>query len=368
MGTTRINEPIANWQDGDAVQGFALLSRRELRQDKNGREYLDLELRDAGSAIPAKVWSDNQGAMETTPEVHRFVKLKGTVRLFRSHNQLQLTIERCREAHDGDRQAGFDEAALIPTTREDIDELWRRLHRIFRERIARPVLRRLAEETLAAHAELREHPAAKAIHHAYRGGLLEHVTSMAVMADRVCDHYPELDRDLVLTGVLFHDLGKLVELGAMPANDYTLPGRLVGHVVIGRDLLRARCAAIENFPADLQLHLEHLVLSHQGLKDYGSPVEPMTPEAIALHFLDDLDSKLNQLRAARENGPLVQYSRGMGRHMYLGLPLPEAVEIAASAEAEETDAPEPEEAVTPEAPEAPEAPEDAAVPVQLHIG
>ena len=274
MGTSRINEPIANWQDGDAVQGFALLSRRELRQDKNGREYLDLELRDASSAIPGKVWSDNQGAMETTPEVHHFVKLKGTVRLFRNHNQLQLTVERCREAHDGDRHSGFDEAALIPTTRENIDELWERLHRIFRERIARPVLRRLAEETLATHVELREHPAAKAIHHAYRGGLLEHVTSMAVMANRVCDHYPELDRDLVLTGVLFHDLGKLIELGAMPANDYTLAGRLVGHVVIGRDLLRARCAAIENFPAELQLHLEHLVLSHQGLKDYGSTGEP----------------------------------------------------------------------------------------------
>lgn len=352
MGTSRVNEPIANWQDGDAVQGFALLSKRELRQDKNGREYLDLELRDAASAIPAKVWSDNQGAMETTPEVHRFVKLKGTVRLFRSHNQLQLTIERCREAHDDDRAAGFDEAALIPTTREDIDELWERLHRIFRERIARPVLRRLAEETLATHVELREHPAAKAIHHAYRGGLLEHVTSMAVMANRVCDHYPELDRDLVLTGVLFHDLGKLIELGAMPANDYTLAGRLVGHVVLGRDLLRARCAAIENFPADLQLHLEHLVLSHQGLKDYGSPVEPMTPEAIALHFLDDLDSKLNQLRAAREIGPLVQYSRGMGRHMYLGLPVSGEHEepVAAESAAEE-----PEASVEP-------------VPVQLHLG
>lgn len=324
MATNRVNEPIANWQDGDAVQGFALLAKRELRQDKNGREYLDLELRDATSSIPAKVWSDNQGALETTPDLHRYVKLKGTVRLFRANNQLQLTIERCREATDDDRAAGFTEAALIPTTREDIGELWQRLHAIYRDSVGRPVLRQLAAETLVAHPELREHPAAKVMHHAYRGGLLEHVVSMAGMANRICDHYPQLDRDLVLVGVLFHDLGKLIELGAMPANDYTLPGRLVGHVVLGRDLLRARCAAIENFPAGLALHLEHLVLSHQGQKDYGSPVEPMTPEAIALHFIDDLDSKLNQLLAARETGPAVQYSRGLGRHVYLGSPDPPA--------------------------------------------
>jgi 3'-5' exoribonuclease len=347
MTTTRINEPIANWEDGDAVQGFALLSRRELRQDKNGREYLDLELRDASSSIPAKVWSDNQGALETTPDLHRFVKLKGTVRLFRANNQLQLTIERCREAQEGDRAAGFDEAALVPTTREDIGELWQRLQAIYRDHVTRPVLRRLAEETLLAYPELREHPAAKVMHHAYRGGLLEHVVSMAGMANRICDHYPELDRDLILLGVLFHDLGKLIELGAMPANEYTLPGRLVGHVVLGRDLLRARCSAIDNFPRDLELHLEHLVLSHQGQKDYGSPVEPMTPEAIALHFIDDLDSKLNQLRAARETGPAVQYSRGLGRHVYLGSPAA---------------------ATDPEAPAATENLVEENAPVQLELG
>jgi 3'-5' exoribonuclease len=320
MGVSRNNEPIASWQDGDAVQGFALLTKRELRQDRNGKEYLDLELRDASSSIPAKVWSDNPGAMDTTPEVHRFVKLKGVVRHFRSQHQLQLTIERCREAIDADRETGFDENGLIPTTREDIGLLWERLQTIYLESVARPVLRRLAAETLLAHPGLREHPAAKAMHHAYRGGLLEHVTSMAGMANRICDHYPELDRDLVLLGVLFHDLGKLIELGAMPANEYTLAGRLVGHVVIGRDLLRERCAAIADFPQDVQLHLEHLILSHQGQKDYGSPVEPMTPEAVALHFIDDLDSKMNQLRAAREAGPAVQYSRGLGRHVYLGVP------------------------------------------------
>ena len=155
------------------------------------------------------------------------------------------------------------------------------------------------------------------MHHAYRGGLLEHVVSMAELAVLVASHYRDLDRDLLLLGVLFHDLGKLQELGAMPVNDYTLEGRLVGHVVIGRDLLRERCAAIPGFPADLQLLLEHMVLSHQGRKEYASPVEPMTPEALALHYIDDLDSKLNQFTRFREQGTGVLWHRGLGRHVYL---------------------------------------------------
>ena len=158
------------------------------------------------------------------------------------------------------------------------------------------------------------------MHHAYRGGLLEHVVSMAELAAAVCGHYRELDRDLMLLGVLFHDLGKLRELGAMPANDYTLEGRLVGHVVLGRDLLRERCAAIPEFPDDLRLLLEHLVLSHQGKKEFSSPVEPMTPEAVALHFIDDLDAKLNQLRIARESSPGMLYHRGLARYVYLPPP------------------------------------------------
>jgi 3'-5' exoribonuclease len=183
------------------------------------------------------------------------------------------------------------------------------------ERIERPALRRLAEETLAAYGErLRVHPAAKSMHHAYRGGLLEHVVSMAELAVAVCAHYRTLDRDLLLIGVLFHDLGKLAELGAMPANDYTLEGRLVGHVVIGRDLLRERCAAIPGFPDELRLELEHMVLAHQGKKEYASPVEPATPEALVLHYLDDLDSKINHF--LREPAPGLTWHRGLGRHIW----------------------------------------------------
>ena len=309
------NAPIRTWESGDIVQGFALLTKKEQRQDRNGKSFLDMEIADASGSMTAKVWSDSP-ALTAQFEPHQFIAFRGSVKNYR--DQLQLSIDDCREATDDDRRFGFDESQLIPSTREDIDDLWMRLTRICGETVERPILRQLAAETLAVHGKaLREHPAAKAMHHAYRGGLLEHVVSMAELAVQVCAHYRDLDRDLVLIGVLFHDLGKLRELGAMPVNDYTLEGRLVGHVVIGRDLLRDRCAAIEDFPADLQLLLEHMVLSHQGKKEFASPVEPMTPEAVVLHFIDDLDSKLNQLRASREANPGIVYHRGMGRYVYL---------------------------------------------------
>jgi 3'-5' exoribonuclease len=315
MAKTLRNAPIQTWEAGDNVQGFALLTKKELRQDRNGKSFLDLEVVDATGMMVAKIWSDSP-ALNSQFEPHQFIAFRGSVKNYR--DQLQLSIDECREVNDGDRHYGFDEALLVPSTREDISDLWMRLERIYSEDVGRPVLRRLAAETLAIHGKaLCEHPAAKAMHHAYRGGLLEHVVSMAELGSLVCRHYGDLDRDLVLLGVLFHDLGKLRELGAMPANDYTVEGRLVGHVVIGRDLLIERCVAIPGFPADLRLLLEHMVLSHQGKKEFASPVEPMTPEALALHFIDDLDSKINQLRAARLSSPGMQYHRGLARFVYL---------------------------------------------------
>src|SRR6185312_7143276 len=281
------NAPIRTWEAGDTVQGFALLTKKEQRQDRNGKSFLDMELADASGSMTAKVWADSP-AMNTRFEPHQFVAFRGSVKNYR--DQLQLSV----------------------------DDFWRRLERLVTERVERPVLRRLAAETLAVHGKaLREHPAAKSMHHAYRGGLLEHVVSMAELGEHLCDHYRDLDRDLILIGVLFHDLGKIRELGAMPINDYTVEGRLVGHVIIGRDLLIERCAAIEGFPSDLRLLLEHMILSHQGKKEFSSPVEPMTLEALALHFIDDLDSKINQLRAARDGSPGMQFHRGMGRFVYL---------------------------------------------------
>ena len=313
------NEPIRSLVEGDSISGYALVTKKALRQDKNGRDYLDLELADASGSITTKAWSDSP-ALTADFAVHDFIAFRGTVHRFRE--QRQLNVRECRRVTAADRELGFDEALIIPSTRHDIAELDQRLQQIYTDEIDRPFLQTLAQAALAAHGDaLREHPAAKTIHHAYRGGLLEHTVSMAELALRICDHYDELDRDLILVGVLFHDLGKIQEIGAMPVNDYTHVGRLVGHVILGRDLLRSCCAEIEGFPVDLQTHLEHLILSHQGRLEYGSPVQPMTAEALTLHFIDDLDSKLAQLRQGRELGESLQFFQGFGRYLFADLSL-----------------------------------------------
>lgn len=319
MPFVRDNEPIDDWQDGDFAQGFALVSRKEVRQDRNGRAYLDLQLTDATASIVGKVWPDNAAVRGDFVEGD-FVAFKGTVKQFR--DQLQLSVDHCRKARDPqDRDKGFDPNRLVPTTPYGIEPLWARLEAIYPTQIERPSLRALATVTLERHGEaLREHPAAKTIHHAYRGGLLEHTVMMAELALASCAQYPDVDRDAVLIGVLFHDLGKIAEIGPMPANTYTLPGHLVGHVVLGRDMLRACCDAVDGFPAELQLHLEHLVLSHHGRREYGSPVPPSTLEAFVLHFVDDFDSKLNQLIAARRSGTSMQFVRGLDRYVFLDPP------------------------------------------------
>jgi 3'-5' exoribonuclease len=309
MPQTRINE----LQEGERATGFALLTKKELRQDRNGKDFIDLELSDASGSIAGKVWSDS-AALTGDYEAHDFVAYKGMVSDYRGN--LQLRVQDCRRATEADREHGFDESDLIPSTHEDIDDLWERLGAVLAE-VERPQLVTLAAATLERHgAALREHPAAKTMHHAYRGGLLEHTVSMIELASRMCSHYRDLDRDLVLIGILFHDLGKLQELGAMPANEYTHEGRLVGHVVIGRDLLREQALAIDGFSSDLLLQLEHIVLSHQGPKEYGSPVEASTPEALMVHFIDNLDSKLAQFRAIESKGPEPQFVRGLGRWVY----------------------------------------------------
>lgn len=331
MGKER-NLPIRDWQPGDVVQGFALVRRFEPRADKNGREYLDLDLADATGSINAKLWPDT-GSAHGELGVHVFVAFDGQVQAYR--DQLQLVLRRLRPAAEADRPYGFDEALLLPSTREDIGDLWRRLGALLGS-IGHPLLRRLAEETLAIHgAALRTHPAARSIHHATRGGLLEHVVKMAEVAADLCRRYPEVDRDLVLLGVLFHDLGKLLELGALPANEYTPVGRLVGHVVLGRDLLRERIAALPAFPPDLGLHLEHLVLSHSGRREHGAPVEPLTAEALLLHAVDDLDAKLAQLREKREAAAGFQFMKPLGRAMLLDPPraTPAATDAGAPASA-----------------------------------
>ncbi|MDQ1347804.1 MAG: 3-5 exoribonuclease, partial [Acidobacteriota bacterium] len=195
------NQPIATWNAGDSVQGFAFLKRKELRQDKSGKDYLDLELADASGAITGRAWSDSS-ALANAFAARGFVKFRGQVQSYR--DQLQIKVDQCRPVVPEDVREGFDESLLVPTTKFDLDDLMRRLEGTLAREVKRPEMRRLATETMAVYGPaLRVHPAAKAIHHAFRGGLLEHVVSMMELAVRFADNYPELDRDLLVLGVLF---------------------------------------------------------------------------------------------------------------------------------------------------------------------
>lgn len=316
MPIVRINEPIIEWRDGDFAQGFALVTRKETRQDRKGRDYIDLDLTDASGSMGGKIWPDSPAIQQHFDEKD-FVAFKGTVRQYR--DQLQLNLDHCRRVEEADREDGFDEGKLIPTVSGGLEPLVERFGKIYPAAIERAELQLLCEELLRRHGEaIREHPAAKTIHHAYRGGLLQHIVHMAELAQDVCKRYPELDRDLLLLGVMLHDLGKLREIGPMPNNDYTLEGQLIGHISIGCKLLREACEALgDTVPENLRLHLEHLVLSHHGRREYGSPIEPATMEALALHWIDNFDSKLEQLRAARRSdGEGLHYMRSLGRTIF----------------------------------------------------
>lgn len=291
------------------------LKRKEARTDRSGKTYLELELADTTGTMLARVWSDSP-ALKNHFEAPGFVKVRGTVVSYRG--ELQLKVDNCRAVRPADREEGFDEEALIPTSSVPPEELLARIRSLLDQELSRPELRMLVAEALEKHGTtLATHPAAKSIHHAYRGGLAEHTLSMLELALKVAEHYQELDRELLLVGVLFHDLGKTLELEPSPIQEYTAVGRLVGHIVLGRDLLREAASRVPDFPPDLLLKLEHLVLSHQGRQEFGSPVVPMLPEAIALHSIDDLDSKLAQIRNTAPGSGFV-WVRGLERFVWTG--------------------------------------------------
>ncbi|GIW71553.1 MAG: hypothetical protein KatS3mg102_1095 [Planctomycetota bacterium] len=295
------NQPLlAGVRPGTAFAGTYAVRRSELRRTRNGTLYLDLELGDRSGALPAKLWSarEEHGARFAAGTV---VEVGARAESFGGRTQLRL--ERIRLAPQP-----VDPALLLPCTPLPVERLWERLAELHRS-IRNPWLRRLLDAFLGE-AEFRRRflqaPAATHNHHPYVGGLLEHVVSLSEACARMAELYPALDRDLLLAGAFLHDIGKVAayEVGAgLEATDH---GRLTGHIAIGVLWLQERARAIEGFPEPLLEHLRHLILSHHGKPEWGSPVEPMTPEAIALHALDNLDAKLwacaHAIEQARRQG------------------------------------------------------------------
>jgi 3'-5' exoribonuclease len=274
-----------------AGTGFFLCARKDRRTGRSG-VFLVLLLQDVSGEIPAKVFTDVDQA-DAQFEVGEFVAVQGRGNLF--NQRLELVIEKIRRVIPDDAKLGFREEDCIPCSPRPLDEMWDELAgRI--ANVSDQYIRELLERVVAGHADrLRVWPAARQIHHAYRGGLLEHILKIMEVVSFLADAY-KVRKDLVIAGALLHDIGKLVELDYEVAVEYSLEGNLLGHIAMGATLVAETAKNIPGFPAELAVELQHLVLSHHGARELGSPVVPMTLEAFILAAADDLDATLHQVR------------------------------------------------------------------------
>ncbi len=271
---------------------YFLVFEKEVRSTREGKAYLRLELGDRTGTIEARMWDRFE---DSAAGISRddFVKVQGRVDVFR--NRPQLILEKLRKAESSE----VEPADFYATTKANVDELWGRL----REHIAGirdSNIRQLVEAVLddpEIGPRFRRAPAAKTMHHAYLGGLLEHVVSLCDLSAAVAGHYPETNRDFLLAGAVLHDVGKVYELSYDRALGYTTEGQLVGHIVMAVEIIGRKAGAIPGFPEELATLLKHLVLSHHGHYEFGSPKLPMFREAVMLHYLDDLDSKMGAMSA-----------------------------------------------------------------------
>jgi 3'-5' exoribonuclease len=301
---------------------------KQIKPKKTGDPYLALTLGDRTGQIEAKMWDNVEDSLDTF-EQEDFIKVKGLLNRYK--NRFQLTIHKLRKLAESE----IDFSDYLRKTSKDIGELWQTLAG-FVASFQNPHLKALVEAFLSdpeiAEA-YRNAPAAKALHHAYIGGLLDHVVSLVRSCDLVCRNYPPIDRDLLLTGAILHDIGKIFELNYHRTFSYTTRGQLLGHMIIELEMLHAKLAQLPGFPEELKILVEHLLISHHGQYEFGSPKLPMFPEALMLHYLDDLDSKMEAMRAQFEreaglDGAWTGYNPSLGRPLLNSQKFLEAIAAA----------------------------------------
>lgn len=297
---------LAGFDEGKTFDSFFLVLGKQQRMTKQNKPYLNLVLGDKTGQLEGRIWDLGDSRIARQFERGDTVKLRGSISKF--DDRCQIKVDQLRTAFPGE----VEKSDLLPATTQDIAALWGQLEATISS-IANPDLQRLLRALLADPAlaqSYREAPAARQLHHAWLGGLLEHVISLLGLAEKVAAHYPQLlDRDLLVTGVILHDIGKVRELIWETGFDYTVEGVLLGHIQMGVDLVEKTIAGLPGFPDRLRTLVLHMILSHHGKLEFGSPKLPMIPEAIALNFVDDLDAKMQAIaqefeKSAREGkGP-----------------------------------------------------------------
>lgn len=289
MASIAVNE----LKPGQGVDQVFLIRNKQVRTARNGSRYFQAELCDATGTVPARMWDASEVLLEALGNTN-FVRVRGRVELYREQPQLILASIRPAPKEE------IDLERFIPHSPYDPEERLARLLDLT-ETIGNPHLRALLQAFFSDEEFLKQFkrcPAAVAYHHPTIGGLIEHTTSVAELAQLVCQQYPPLNRDMLLAGVLLHDIGKTRELAYEEAFTYTVHGELVGHVTSGVLMIEEKVRGFPDFPAELLDELRHVILSHHGEYEFGSPKLPMTREALALHYLDNLDAKMEAITRA----------------------------------------------------------------------
>jgi 3'-5' exoribonuclease len=303
---------IENFHDGLRVADVYLVKTKNAAMTKNGKEYLNVTLQDRTGSIDAKVWEPNSPGINDF-DVLDYVYVEGNVTVYNGTNQ--LSIQRLTVAHEG----SYDPKDYLPVSGRDINDMKKELEQDIRS-IQNPYLKELLNRIFVQDTEFYKefcvHSAAKSVHHGYVGGLMEHSLSVAAICNYFAEHYPDLNRDLLMTAALCHDIGKVRELTAFPRNDYSDEGQLIGHIVIGYEMAMQTAKDIPGFPEKLAAELGHCILAHHGELEYGSPKKPALMEAMALAFADNVDAKLETMRealnAADKNGKVSENNGWIG--------------------------------------------------------
>jgi len=278
--------------ENQVITSYFLVSTKQIKPKKSGDIYLALTLCDRTGQLDAKMWDNVADAVDAF-EQDDFIKVKGLINKY--SNRFQLTIHKLRRMDDGE----IEYCDYLPKTTKDVDELWRTIGSYvasFENGYLKSLLEAFMGDPQIAEA-YRQAPAAKSLHHAFIGGLIEHVVSLMRLCDSVARLYPQINRDLLLTGAFLHDIGKIYELNYQRSFSYTTKGQLLGHMIIELEMLHEKIGLVPDFPPELKTLVEHLIISHHGKYEFGSPKLPMFPEALMLHYLDDLDSKMESMRA-----------------------------------------------------------------------
>ena len=300
---------IEAFREGDKISEVYLCKYRQSATAKNGKAYENVVLQDKTGTIDAKIWDPNSsgiGEFETLD----YVFITGDVTNFQG--TLQMSIKRARKADESE----YIPADYLPVSTKDIPKMYEELVGYVKS-IKNPYLNKLAAgyfvDDPAFAKAFQFHSAAKSVHHGFVGGLLEHTLSVVKMCDYFAGFYKEINRDLLLTAAMFHDIGKTKELSVFPENDYTDDGQLLGHIIIGTEMVSDRIRQIPDFPEKLAVELKHCILAHHGELEYGSPKKPALLEAMALNLADNADAKMETmievLRAAGNNQGWLGYNR-----------------------------------------------------------